>query len=150
MERGEMANPSRGTGRQSFVPAVVSKEHESLRLEVRSFLRRHLPPEHTPGLGMSSGHSPAFSRELAARGWVGMALPEEYGGHGRSALERFVVIEELLAAGAPVAAHWTADRQTGPTILRFGSEEQRRRFLPPIARGECWFSLGMRDRKSVV
>jgi alkylation response protein AidB-like acyl-CoA dehydrogenase len=97
---------------------------------------------------MSSGHSPAFSKKLAERGWVGMALPVEYGGHGRPAVERFVVSEELLASGAPVAAHWTADRQTGPTILRYGNQEQRRRFLPPSARGDSRFSLGKSEPDS--
>ncbi|MET8354662.1 acyl-CoA dehydrogenase family protein [Micromonospora sp. NPDC005206] len=54
-----------------------------------------------------------FSRRLGERGWLGMTWPKRYGGHERSALERFVVIEELLAAGAPAAAHWVADRQSG-------------------------------------
>jgi alkylation response protein AidB-like acyl-CoA dehydrogenase len=60
-------------------------------------------------------------------------------------VERFVVIEELLAAGAPIVAHWVAERQSAPTILAFGTEEQRRFFLPRIAAGECWFSLGMSE-----
>jgi alkylation response protein AidB-like acyl-CoA dehydrogenase len=74
-----------------------------------------------------------------------MAIPREYGGHGRSAVERFVVTEELMAAGAPIGAHYVADRQTAPTLLRFGSPEQRGRFLPAIAAGECYFSLGMSE-----
>lgn len=132
----------------SFAPTVVAKDTEALRAEVRSFLAEELPPDHEPGLGMSAGHSPGFSARLAERGWVGMSLPVEYGGHGRSAVERFVVIEELLAAGAPTAAHWVSDRQTGPTILAYGTEAQRRRFLPPIAAGTCWFSLGMSEPDS--
>ena len=59
-----------------------------------------------------------------------MTWPKKYGGHERSALERYVVLEEMLAAGAPVGAHWVADRQSGPLLLRFGTEEQRQRFLP--------------------
>jgi alkylation response protein AidB-like acyl-CoA dehydrogenase len=74
-----------------------------------------------------------------------MAIPVEYGGRGRGAVDRFVVVEELLAAGAPVAAHWVADRQTAPTLLAFGTEEQRRRFLPAIAAATCWFSIGMSE-----
>ena len=74
-----------------------------------------------------------------------MTWPPRYGGQGRSQLERYVVLEELLGAGAPVAAHWIADRQTGPLLLRYGTEEQRQRFLPPIARGECYFSIGMSE-----
>jgi acyl-CoA dehydrogenase len=64
-----------------------------------------------------------------------MTWSKVYGGHERSALERYVVLEELLAAGAPVAAHWIADRQSGPLLLRFGTQAQRERFLPAIARG---------------
>ena len=70
---------------------------------------------------------------MGERGWIGMTWPKRYGGHGRSALERYVVVEELLAAGAPVGAHWIADRQSGPLLLRYGTEEQRQRFLPGIA-----------------
>lgn len=77
-----------------------------------------------------------------------MTLPTEYGGQGRSHLERYQVLEELLAAGAPVAAHWIADRQSGPLILRYGTEQQRRRFLPAIARGECHFGIGMSEPDS--
>jgi alkylation response protein AidB-like acyl-CoA dehydrogenase len=74
-----------------------------------------------------------------------MALPRRYGGGDRSAVERFVVVEELLRWGAPVGHHWVADRQTGPVINRFGTEEQRERFLPPICRGELAFSIGMSE-----
>jgi len=74
-----------------------------------------------------------------------MVWPKRYGGQERSALERYVVLEELLAAGAPVAAHWIADRQSGPLLLRYGSEEQRCRFLPAIARGEQFFCIGFSE-----
>ena len=95
-----------------------------------------------------SGHDPTFSRRLAEHGWVGMTWPKRYGGQERSQLDRYTVIEELLAAGAPVAAHWIADRQSGPTLLRYGSEAQRERFLPAIARGECYFAIGMSEPDS--
>jgi alkylation response protein AidB-like acyl-CoA dehydrogenase len=112
---------------------------------VREFLRAELPPDYRPGLGMDTEHDPGFSKRLAARGWIGMAFPQRYGGHGRSAVERFIVTEELLAAGAPVWAHWIADRQTGPMLLSFGTKAQKQRFLPAIAAGECFFSLGMSE-----
>ena len=129
-----------------FAPVTLSPAQERLRAEVREFLARELPRgSYRPGLGMNADASPAFSRKLAGRGWVGMTIPAAYGGHGLGPVERFIVVEELLAAGAPVGAHWIADRQTGPTILAFGTEEQRRRFLPAIARGECYFSLGMSE-----
>jgi alkylation response protein AidB-like acyl-CoA dehydrogenase len=74
-----------------------------------------------------------------------MTWPKRYGGGERSMLERYVVTEELLAAGAPVGAHWIADRQSAPLLLRYGTEEQRLAFLPGIARGEIFFCIGMRD-----
>lgn len=131
-----------------FSATTLSPAEEALRHEVRDFLAAELPADHRPGLGMAARHDPEFSRKLAARGWVGMAIPPEYGGQGRSAVDRFLVTEELLAAGAPIAAHFVADRQTGPTLLHYGTEEQRRFFLPKIAAGECWFSLGMSEPDS--
>ena len=77
-----------------------------------------------------------------------MALPRAYGGGERGLVDRFVVVEELLRWGAPVGFHWTADRQSGPTINRFGTEEQRERFLPAICRGELSFAIGMSEPDS--
>lgn len=114
-----------------------------LRRAVREFLDGY---DFTPRVdSWLSGFDPGFSRELGARGWLGMTWPRAFGGHERSALERFVVNEELLAAGAPVAAHWIADRQSGPSLLRFGSEEQQARFLPAIASGQRFFAIGMSE-----
>lgn len=118
-----------------------------LRHAVRAFLAKELAdgsfvPECDAWI---AGFSPEFSVKLGQRGWLGMSWPRQYGGHERSALDRLVVTEELLAAGAPVAAHWIADRQTGPLLLRYGTEEQRLRFLPAIARGECYFAIGMSE-----
>ena len=97
---------------------------------------------------MNAAKDPAFSRKLGARGWLGMALPKEYGGHDRSAVDRFIVVEELLRWGAPVGHHWVADRQSGPVIAKFGTEEQKRRFLPGICRGELSFCIGMSEPDS--
>jgi alkylation response protein AidB-like acyl-CoA dehydrogenase len=121
-----------------------------LRLEVRRYLQSEIDeggfvPQADAWL---SGIDPSFSRRLAQRGWVGMTVPEEYGGPGRSDLERFVVTEELLAAGAPVAAHWIADRQMVPGILRNGSEQQRRDYLPGITEGWRFFGIGMSEPDS--
>ena len=118
----------------------------ALQAEVRAFLAAELPRgEFTPGLGMAAPRDQEFSRKLARRGWLGMALPSEYGGRDGSAVERFVVVEELLRWGAPVGFHWVADRQTGPVIARFGTEEQKRRFLPAICRADLSFSIGMSE-----
>jgi acyl-CoA dehydrogenase len=89
-----------------------------------------------------------FTRELAARGWIGMTWPTDLGGGGRSAVERLVVTEELLRAGAPVAAHWIADRQIGPAILRYGARELQEEFLPRIASGEITFCLCMSETEA--
>jgi alkylation response protein AidB-like acyl-CoA dehydrogenase len=95
-----------------------------------------------------SSADPSFSRKLGERGWLGMTWPTRYGGHERSALERYAVTEELLIAGAPVAAHWIADRQSGPNLLRYGTEAQRLSILPRIAAGACYFAIGMSEPDS--
>jgi alkylation response protein AidB-like acyl-CoA dehydrogenase len=134
------------SARLSFRPPRPPEKAEELRREVREWLAgQDFEPRCDAWLG---GFDPEFSRRLAARGWVGMTWPERYGGHGRSSLDRHVVIEELLAAGAPVAAHWVADRQSGPMLLRYGSEAQREQLLPRMARGECFFSIGMSEPDS--
>lgn len=86
-----------------------------------------------------------FSERLADAGFVGLTIPTEYGGHGLGFLHRYVVTEELLGAGAPVAAHWFADRQVAPSLLSYGSEEQRTRLLPGIAAGRLYSAIGMSE-----
>ena len=121
-----------------------------LRAEVREFVRaQEAAGAFTPRCdNWLSGYDPDFSARLGARGWLGMTWPRRYGGWERSALERYIVTEELLAAGAPVAAHWIADRQTGPLLLRYGTEEQRERFLPLMARGDLFCCIGMSEPDS--
>jgi len=123
---------------------------EQLRAEVRRFLQDEM------AAGVFEPHcnawmtrfDPAFSRRLAERGWLGLTWPTEYGGHGSTARHRLVVTEELLASGAPVGAHWIADRQMGPNLLTFGSEELKRELLPRIARAEVFFCIGMSEPDS--
>lgn len=121
-----------------------------LRTEVRDFLADQLAAgAFTPSVdAWLTGWDENFTAALAARGWLGMTVPVEYGGHGRSFLERFVVTEELLAAGAPVAAHWIADRQIVPSLLKYGTEHQKSEFLPRIVRGECFVGIGMSEPDS--
>lgn len=127
-------------------PTRLSDAELALRREVRDWLNTRLPPgSFEPGLGMIGASDPEFSRDLAEQGWVGMALPVEYGGSGRTAVDRLIVVEELLARGAPVSYHWVADRQSGPSIARHGTEEQKHEFLPRIARGELSFGIGMSE-----
>ncbi len=121
---------------------------EALRGEIRAFLATALPTGGLPDSDFNQGHDPAFSRALGRNGFIGMTWPTKYGGGGRSFFERYVVTEELLASGAPVSAHWIADRQSGPLLLRYGTEAQRQRFLPAIVKGECFFSIGMSEPDS--
>ncbi len=131
-----------------FEPTRLPGEAEALRAEVRDFVARELPPDYWPNSDFNEGHSPDFSRKLGKRGWIGMTWPKRFGGSERTFFERYVVTEELLAAGAPVSAHWIADRQSGPLLLNYGSEDQCRRYLPRIACGECFFSIGMSEPNS--
>jgi acyl-CoA dehydrogenase len=131
-----------------FADIDLPEGGEELRREVREFLDRQLSGEFLRNSDFNSGESPEFSRKLGARGWIGMTWPRQYGGHERSFLERYIVTEELLAAGAPVSAHWIADRQSGPLLLRFGNEAQKQEFLPAITRGESYFSIGMSEPDS--
>jgi len=122
---------------------------DSERRAVRAFIQQQRERGNLANptdVGMRS--DPAMSRRLADRGWVGMTLPTQYGGRGKSALSRYAVTEELLSAGIPVGSHWVADRQSGPLILRYGSEAQKRRYLPPICAGESFFCIGMSEPDS--
>src|SRR5690348_17007714 len=108
-----------------------------LRAEDRDFLADALPRGgFARGLGLTSRSDAAFSAQLAARGWVGMSGPEGYGGAAATAVDRFIVSEEVLRWGAPIMHHWVADRQIAPVLMRFGTEEQKRSFLPRICKGE--------------
>lgn len=122
---------------------------DTLRREVREFLaREQAAGSFIPAPDAWASWSPDFSRKCGEAGFIGLTLPVEYGGHGRTTLEKFVVTEEMLAAGAPVFAHWIADRQSSMQILRNGSERARREILPRIAGGECFFGIGMSEPDS--
>jgi alkylation response protein AidB-like acyl-CoA dehydrogenase len=127
------------------VPELPASAHE-LRRRVRRFLAEELDAGRwSPTTNSWMQYDAAFSRRCGDEGFVGLTLPRAYGGHERSAVERHVVLEEMLAAGAPVGMHWIADRQSGPQIARHGSEGLRRRVLPRIAAGTCCFSIGMSE-----
>jgi alkylation response protein AidB-like acyl-CoA dehydrogenase len=133
----------------AFAPPPPSPQAERLRAEIREFLASEFGNRSARARAGSWGsRDPALSRRMGARGWIGMTWPKRYGGHERTALERYVVLEEFLAAGAPIGAHWIADRQSGPLLLRFGTEEQRLSILPRIAAGECYFCIGMSEPDS--
>jgi alkylation response protein AidB-like acyl-CoA dehydrogenase len=124
----------------------IPAEDEALRPAVRVFLEQTLGDRPRHVLARSwVGFDGEFSRALAAKGWVGLTFPSEYGGGGRSAFARFVLAEELLNAGAPVYAHWIADRQSGPLILKYGTEAQKNFYIPKICSGEAFFCIGMSE-----
>lgn len=125
---------------ESLELTSIPAEDEALRASVRAFLDEALDGVPADVRARSwMGYDADFSRRLAAKGWLGLTLPKEYGGGGRSSFARFVVVEELLSAGAPVTAHWIADRQSGPLIHKYGSEVQKKFYLPRICRGEAFF-----------
>ena len=120
-----------------------------LRAEVRAFIRDEIQSGSIrPGRQSWTTYDRSFSRRCAERGYVAMTWPKEFGGRERSPFERYVVCEELLAAGAPLGSHWIADRQSGPQILRHGRDTLRRHILPRIAAGDCTFGIGMSEPDS--
>ena len=128
---------------------AIPAQDEALRAEVRAFVDEALagmPAERRARAWL--GYDETFSRALAERGWVGLALPRAYGGGGRGVFARFVLVEELLSRGAPVLMHWIADRQSGPMIARFGSEAQKQFYLPRICRAEIGFCIGLSEPNS--
>ena len=130
----------------SLTITQIPPEAEALRAEARAFLTEATAqiPAHIRAKSWS-GFDPDFSRKLGAKGWLGMTFPKAYGGGGKSAFERFVLVEEFLNFGAPVGSHWIAERQSGPLILKYGSEAQKQTILPQIAKGETYFCIGMSE-----
>ena len=144
---GDQTQQTGAVPRLTFPAASLPASTEQLRADIRAFLAAEIAsgsfvPRCDTWL---SQHDPSFSKKLGAAGFLGLAWPVEYGGHGRTPLDRFVVVEELLAHGAPIAAHWVSDRQSGPSILKHGSEEAKRELVPVMAAGECFFSIGMSE-----
>ena len=144
----DFSTPSNGI----FMPITqfqysrIPAEAEALRVKVRDFLASTMadsPPLMRARSWM--GFDPDFSRKLGKQGWIGMAVPKQYGGSDVGPFARYVVVEELLAAGAPVSAHWIADRQSAMQILHFGTEQQKQYYLPAICRGESYFCIGMSE-----
>ncbi len=130
----------------SLTLTSIPPEDEALRAPVRAFLAEAMKkvPAHIRAKSWS-GYDTAFSRELGRQGWLGITLPKEYGGGGCSPFARYVLVEEFLNFGAPVGSHWIADRQSGPLILKYGTEAQKQFYLPSICRGESFFCIGMSE-----
>lgn len=123
----------------------LSPELRALADEARRVAR-----EYTANLDVTEdswlrGVDVEFPRVMAEHGWLGMCWPSEWGGRERPPIERFVVVEALISEGAPIATAWFADRQIGPTLLQFGTDEQRREFLPDMVAGTSKWCVGMSE-----
>jgi alkylation response protein AidB-like acyl-CoA dehydrogenase len=135
----------------TFDPVRLPPECDRLRAEVRQFLKEEIEAgTFSPNVsgGIDGAFSREFSRKVGQRGWIGMTWPKKYGGQERSFLERYVVTEELRVANAPVRLHFVADRQSGPVIIRYGSERVKAAILPRICKGEVCFGIGMSEPNS--
>jgi alkylation response protein AidB-like acyl-CoA dehydrogenase len=132
-----------------FGAIKLPAEAERARREVRAFLdAERVAGRYVAHRGSWSTFDAAFSARAGAAGLIGVTWPRAFGGREDSTLVRFVITEEMLAAGAPCGAHWIADRQSGPQILRHGSDRLRAEILPRICRGECYFGIGMSEPDS--
>jgi alkylation response protein AidB-like acyl-CoA dehydrogenase len=135
----------------TFDPIRLPPECDRLRAEVRAFLREEMDAgTFSPNAsgGIDGAFSSEFSRKVGQRGWIGMTWPRKYGGQEKSFLERYVVTEEFRVANAPVRLHFVADRQSGPVILKYGSERVKAGILPRICKGEVCFAIGMSEPNS--
>lgn len=132
-----------------FDPVQMPPGVDALRQEVRAFIAEEVAAgRFTPKRNSWSSFDASFSRKCGERGFIGMTWPTQYGGGEKTALERYVMTEEMLAGGAPVGAHWVADRQSGHQILRHGSERAKQLILPKITAGLCFFGIGMSEPDS--
>jgi alkylation response protein AidB-like acyl-CoA dehydrogenase len=122
-----------------------TEDQVELRVQARKVARDAVDRYGRSNDSWINGYSKQFSRELAAHGWIGMTWPVEHGGGGRPPIERLIVAEEMISAGAPIAASWFADRQMGPTLMTYGTPEQVRQFLPGILAGETTWCIGMSE-----
>ncbi len=117
-----------------------TQAQQQFRSELKDFLAAEV------GAGRASGGSDRdFSKKLSARGWIGLAWPQEYGGRGLGAMEQMIYTEEMILANAPRAHHFVAERQVGPSLIRHGTEAQKREWLPRIVRGDVSFALGLSE-----
>lgn len=129
-----------------FLPGQLPTRTVELRSKVRAFLQQELTAYSAEFRSSSwSASDQAFSKKMGQQGFLGLTLPEKYGGAGLTNLDRYVVAEEVLFAGAPLGFHWIADRQSGPLILKHGTEAQKQSILPGICRGEVGVCIGMSE-----
>ena len=120
-----------------------TEEQKSFREEIRDFLKSELeqgsfePRQNA----VMEGFSQVFSQKMSKKGWIGLTWPKEHGGKGRGYMDRLILLEEMLKAQAPIAFHFVAERQVGPALISFGSDELKKEFLPRIISAEISFCL---------
>jgi acyl-CoA dehydrogenase len=135
-----------------FDPIRLPLHCQVLRKQVRAFLAGEIAigtfDPQSPHRDYETDAVEKFGRRVGERGWIGMTWPKKYGGQERSFLDRYVVTEEMRVANAPVGQFFVADRQSGPTLIRYGSEDLKRAILPRIVRGEIRFCIGMSEPNS--
>ena len=122
---------------------AYSPAHEALRQELRVYYQKLLTPEIREEVGRSEGVGPVVRkvvRQMGADGWLGIGWPKEYGGRGMTPIEQFIFFDESMRAGAPVPM--LTVNSVAPTIMQFGSEEQKKFYLPKILKGEIHFAIG--------
>ena len=124
---------------------AMRPEWEELRSRARAVAEQGVADYGQWSDSWINGHSKGFSQVLAAEGWIGMTWPAEFGGGGRPGIERIIMAEEMISAGAPIAASWFADRQMGPAIYTYGTDAQKAEFLPGMLSGEASWCIGMSE-----
>jgi acyl-CoA dehydrogenase len=136
----------------TFDPVRLPESCQALRREVRAFLAEEIAKgtfdPNDVRKDEDHSHAKAFAKSVAAKGWIGWTWPKQYGGRERSFLERYVLTEEFRIHNAPTGVFFTADRQSGPTIIKYGSEALKQDILPRIVRGEAQFCIGMSEPNS--
>ena len=123
----------------------LSPELEALRRRARAVAAQGVAAHGIHDDSWINGFSKEFSATLAEEGWVGMTWPVEFGGGGRPRIERVIMAEEMIAAGAPIAASWIADRQFGPSLYTYGTPAQQAEYLPGMLSGETTWCIGMSE-----
>ncbi len=121
----------------------LTGEEKALRAKLRAYFAELITGELRRELRDSEGGGPEYRRilgQLGSDGWLGIGWPRQYGGQGRSPIEQYIFAEEIQRAGFPLP--FLTLGTVGPTIMQFGTDEQKERFLPPILRGELHFAIG--------
>ncbi len=117
-----------------------TQQQQDFRNELKDFLGRETNEGDSRG-----GFDREFSKKLSAKGWIGLAWPKEYGGKGLGPIEQMIYTEEMILHDAPRGYHFTAERQVGPSLVRHGTDEQKRDWLPRIVGADVSFALGLSE-----